>query len=259
MCTLVILRRPKHNWPLLVAANRDEMLARAWEAPGRHWPDRPTTIGGLDHEAGGSWLGLNDYGVVAGVLNRPGALGPAEYKRTRGELVLEALEHADAKIAAEALSGIDGRSYRPFNMLIADNCDAYWIAHRDDQNASPVEVHTVPPGFSMLTAHDLNDDTSPRIRTFLPRFSESAEPNPDAGEWSKWQELLACRFHPENEAPTEAMNIVTDFGFGTSSRSLIALPPLAKRNKLPIWKFASGHPSCGNYWPVSLEPEAASK
>jgi uncharacterized protein with NRDE domain len=259
MCTLAILRRPRHHWPFLLAANRDEMITRAWEAPARHWPDRPTIVGGLDHEAGGSWLGINDYGVVAGVSNRTSALGPAKNKRTRGELVLEALEHADAKIAAEALSRIDGRSYRPFNMLIADNRDAYWLAHRDDQNFSLVAVHAIPSGISMLTSHDLNDETSPRIRTFLPRFSKSSEPDPDANEWSEWKELLACRFHAKNDDPTEAMNIVTDFGFGTSSRSLIALPALAKKNKLPIWNFASGYPSCGDYWPISLEPESASK
>ncbi|MGY9055065.1 MAG: NRDE family protein, partial [Alphaproteobacteria bacterium] len=36
MCTVVILRRPGHAWPLLMAANRDEMRGRAWSPPGRH-------------------------------------------------------------------------------------------------------------------------------------------------------------------------------------------------------------------------------
>ena len=41
MCTLVILRRPGHAWPLILGANRDEMKDRPWSPPGRHWPDRP--------------------------------------------------------------------------------------------------------------------------------------------------------------------------------------------------------------------------
>ena len=41
MCTLIMLRRPGNDWPLLLAANRDEMGNRPWEAPARHWPDRP--------------------------------------------------------------------------------------------------------------------------------------------------------------------------------------------------------------------------
>ena len=41
MCTVVILRRPGHDWPLLLAGNRDEMKGRPWKPPARHWPDRP--------------------------------------------------------------------------------------------------------------------------------------------------------------------------------------------------------------------------
>ena len=102
MCTLVMLFRPGHEWPLLIAANRDEMLDRTWSAPARHWPDRPEVVAGRDELAGGSWLGVNDDGVVAGILNRMGSLGPGDGKRTRGELVLEALDHSDAAAAAEA-------------------------------------------------------------------------------------------------------------------------------------------------------------
>src|SRR5437764_973522 len=96
MCTLVILRRPDHDWPVVIGANRDEMIDRPALPPGRHWPDRPEVTAGKDLLAGGSWLGLNDWGVAAAVLNRHGSLGPAPGQRSRGELVLEALDHADA-------------------------------------------------------------------------------------------------------------------------------------------------------------------
>ena len=86
---MVILRRPGHRWPVLIGANRDEMIDRPWQPPGRHWPDRPDVVAGLDSLAGGSWLGINDWGVAAAVLNRHGSLGPASERRSRGELVLE--------------------------------------------------------------------------------------------------------------------------------------------------------------------------
>ena len=76
-------------------------------APARHWPDRPHVRGGLDVAGGGTWLGLNDDGVVAAVLNRRGTLGPEPGKRSRGELVLEALDHAEATRAADALRALD--------------------------------------------------------------------------------------------------------------------------------------------------------
>lgn len=133
MCTLVMLRRPEAAWPLIIAANRDELDSRPWRAPARHWPDRPEVVAGQDIEANGSWFGVNDHGLVAAVLNRPGTLGAEAGKRSRGELVLEALDHADAKTAAEALSDLDPESYRPFNLVVADRFDAFWLRHAGRQ------------------------------------------------------------------------------------------------------------------------------
>ena len=73
MCTVVILRRPGHDWPVLIGANRDEMAGRPWEPPGRHWLDRENVVAGIDLLAGGTWMGMNDEGVVACILN-PGIL-----------------------------------------------------------------------------------------------------------------------------------------------------------------------------------------
>ena len=100
MCTFIILRRPGHDWPVLIAANRDEMIDRAWLPPARHWADRPDVVGGLDELAGGTWLAANDTNVVAAVLNREGSLGPTSDKRSRGELVLDAVDYPDAAVAA---------------------------------------------------------------------------------------------------------------------------------------------------------------
>ena len=100
MCIAFILRRLQCDWPFLIASNRDEISAREWTKPARHWVDRKNIRGGLDHQAGGTWLALNDNGVMAIVLNREGSLGFLKGKRSRGELPLEALDHAEARIAA---------------------------------------------------------------------------------------------------------------------------------------------------------------
>src|SRR5215469_15964179 len=152
MCTLVILRRPGHAWPVLIGGNRDEMIDRESKPPGRHWPDRPEVVAGLDSLAGGSWLGVNDWGVVAAVLNRHGSLGPAANRRSRGELVLEALDHADAIAAALALSHLDAEAYRTFNLIIADERDTFWLRHAGGPR---VELKPVDEGLSMIAAGDL--------------------------------------------------------------------------------------------------------
>ena len=240
MCSVVILLRPGHAWPVLFAANRDEMAERPWAAPGRHWPDRPRVVAGLDELAGGSWLGLNDDGVLAGVLNRMNSLGPLPGRRSRGELVLEALDHADAAAAAAALGDLDPAAYRPFNMVVADDRDAFWLRNLGHPNGW-VEVHPLPPGLSMITAYDRNDSASRRIRAYLPRFEAAAAPDPGAGRWTDWERLLASRdFDPDGD-PTDAMAVVTDYGFATLSGSLIALPaPDAGRRA--VWRFAPGRP-----------------
>ncbi len=238
MCTLVVLRRPDHRWPLLLAANRDEMAARPWLPPARHWPERPHVIAGLDLLGGGSWFGLNDDGVAAGVMNREGSLGPAPGRRSRGELVLAALDYRSAAAAADALAGREANVYRSFNLVVADHREAFWLRHLGEQGPGWFEVSELPRGVSMIAAHDLNDPSSPRIRDYLPRFRTANAPDPEAGDWSAWAALLASRECDAQAGPRGAMTVVTDSGFGTVSSVLLALPSPGKA--APHLRFAAG-------------------
>lgn len=263
MCTVVVLRRPGHAWPLVFAANRDERLDRPWQLPGRHWPERRQIVAGLDVLAGGTWLGVNDYGVVAAILNRPSSLGPSPHHRSRGELPLEALEHAEAAVAAEALAGLETRSYRTFNMVIADAGRAFWLRSAGGEagrpEGAPVDVTELPVGVSMVTAHDLNDLDSPRIRFHLPRFAAAPPPEPDSDDWEAWRDLLASQEgDPEHRdsSPSGAINVAPRNGFGTVCSSLIALPKPQLPNRRPVWLFAAGRPDRTPFAPLPLEPSA---
>jgi uncharacterized protein with NRDE domain len=254
MCTVVILRCPDHDWPLILAANRDEMKARPWLPPARHWPNRPEVVAGLDQEAGGTWLGVNDHGLVAGVLNRQGSLGPQAGKRSRGELVLEALDHAEAEAAAAALSDLNPGAFRAFNLLVADRHQAFWLRNLGEDSPAGITASEIPPGLSMLTARDLNDQSSPRIKTYLPQFRAAAPPDPNAGDWQSWENLLASRLGSEADDPFGAMTIATDQGFETVSSSLIALPNgpdyQDPHRRQAVWRFAPGRPDCVKFAPV---------
>jgi uncharacterized protein with NRDE domain len=248
MCTVVILRRPGHDWPLLLAGNRDEMADRPWRAPGRHWPDRPDVVAGLDELAGGSWMGLNDRGVAATILNRTGTLGPATGKRSRGEIVLEALDHADAADAAAALAELDPEAYRPFNLVIADNRDAFWLAHRGDGR---IETTPLPAGLSILTERDVDDRASPRIARYLDRFRESPAPEPTQDDWTAWQTLLEDRTADPALGAHSALAFTLPSGFGTVSHSLLALPAPGI-DVPPAWRFAAAA-AAGPEW-LAIEP-----
>jgi hypothetical protein len=275
MCTLVMLRRPGTPWPLLLAANRDEVLSRPWRPPGRHWPDRAEVVAGQDELAGGSWLGINDHGLVAAVLNRVDSLGPASGKRSRGELVLDALDFEDAASSAAALVDLDPDAYRPFNLVIADAVNAYWLRHAGglpgfafrtldgswrevdalhvhEDRALPgrspaIERRPVPPGLTMLTARDLNDPNSARIRLHRPRFEAAQVPDPATGDWSGWIDCLGSRESARDD-PTDAMTIVTDADYGTVCSSLVGVPPEGAPR---LW-FAAGRPDMTPFTPVRI-------
>ncbi len=248
MCSVVILRRQATAWPVVFAANRDEMSNRPWLAPARHWPERPHVVAGIDQLAGGSWLGVNDYGLIAGIMNRANSLGPSPGKRSRGELVLEALDHADAREAARALAALDPAAYRPFNLVLADNQDAFWLANLGDR----IRLENIPPGLSMITAHDRNDtQNSRRIRHFLPLFQAAPAPDPLAADWGEWQRLMASTSYAEDGSAHDAMTIAERNGFATLSSALIALPAPGSEDK-PVWRFAAGRPDLIPYRPVTI-------
>ena len=225
------------------------MVDRPWNPPGRHWSDRGNVVAGIDRLAGGTWLGINDEGVVACILNRRDSLGPDPSLRSRGELPLEALDHADAACAADALSRVDGRSYRSFNMVIADNRDAFWLRSLASP-AGAVEKREIPPGVSMLTACDLNDTASERIVRFLPLFEAAPAPDPDAGDWRAWEALLSSTERSARTDPRDAMRIVDDNGFGTLSSALIGLPSVESPFRRPVWLFSPGPPGTVPFEPV---------
>jgi uncharacterized protein with NRDE domain len=239
MCTVVLLIRPGHAWPVVMAANRDEMLERAWDPPGPHWPGQPDVVGGRDRAAGGTWMAMNGAGVVAAVLNRQGSLGPAPGKRSRGELPLLALKEGTAKAAAQAIAGLDAGQWRSFNMILADRLEA--IAIRAVGAGEP-EAKKLGPGVHMVTAHDVDDPASPRVARHLPRFRAAAAP--EAGDWREWQAILADQSGP----PGSELNVPPRGGFGTSCASLLALPA----DGAPEWLFAPGAPHTAAFSPVQL-------
>jgi uncharacterized protein with NRDE domain len=240
MCTLVILRRPEHRWPVIIGANRDEMIGRPALPPARHWPDRPEVIAGLDQLAHGSWLGINDWGVAAAVLNRHGSLGPAPGQRSRGELVLEALDHPDAVAAAEALAHLDPAAYRTFNLIVVDNRDAFWLRHADGVN---IDAWPIQEGLSVIDSGELNRPNNRRVSLATPRFRDAAPPDPDRDDWADWQVLLSDSESAPGEQAENALRFTTAHGYGTVSSALIALPQPNAGEQKPRFRYAQWQPT----------------
>ena len=102
----------------------------------------------------------------------------------------------------------------------------------------------------MLTSQEINDSSNARIKAFLPKFRAAAIPNPVTGDWGGWCDILADSNYNPILGPATAMCIISDWGFGTVSSSLLAFPKPNSDNPEGLYLFASGRPDRTRYLPV---------
>src|SRR5919108_2148753 len=96
MCLIVVAWRVLPDFPLVVAANRDEFHARP-AARAAFWDDHPQILAGRDLEARGTWMGVSRSGRFAAVTNYRGALEPRA-PESRGTLVARFLADGEAPV-----------------------------------------------------------------------------------------------------------------------------------------------------------------
>src|SRR5580658_739270 len=94
MCTILLAWRCFPDTPIVLAANRDELIARASAPPGLLHAS-PWVVGGRDLVAGGTWLAVARGGTICAVTNRHPDSGdpvpPDPSRRSRGEIPLDLL------------------------------------------------------------------------------------------------------------------------------------------------------------------------
>jgi uncharacterized protein with NRDE domain len=128
VCLLVAVSRADDSMPLIVAANRDERLERPAVAITVLQDRQPRILGGRDLVAGGTWLAVNEHGVVAGLTNAPTPAGRDDSKKSRGSLALGAARHSSAAAAVDALlADVRPEEYNPAWMLVGDRQSLYSV------------------------------------------------------------------------------------------------------------------------------------
>jgi uncharacterized protein with NRDE domain len=157
---LIVLAQMHPDIPLIVGANRDELLDRPAQPMTVLREAGPRVLGGRDELAGGTWLAVNDAGVVAGLTNRPtkGQRDPA--KRSRGELPLALACHNSAREAVEAFgASVRPADYNPAWLLVGDRETLFAIDMTDDEQ--PV-INPLPPGVHILENRPVGT-SSPKV------------------------------------------------------------------------------------------------
>jgi len=253
MCTLVLYFQVFPQYPLVIAANRDESLARP-SVPPLQLSSSPWIYGGQDLFAGGTWLGINEYGVVAAILNRR-ALGSLNPRcRSRGLLCLDALKHPTATSSFQSITAQPAAQYNPFSLVIADQSALYLVYHPHLE-----QVRHLTPGVYMITNLDLNDPECPRIARFAPRFlqlSQHHSPSlPSLPDLFAQLHILLAEHEEKSEGvqdPRTGLCLHLD-GYGTCSSTLLAY---SKSEARYIYYFAPGPPCRTAYQEVSVPPGA---
>ena len=167
MCLILVASRVHPQFPLIVAANRDEFHGRATE-PAGFWKDHPAILAGRDLEAGGTWLGVSRSGRFSSVTNYRGGRDP-NAAESRGVLVTRFLEGRVS--AGDYITELMRRaaSYSGFNLLADDGEELWWCSNRD---GTPRRLE---PGIHGLG--NLLLDT-PEVAEPKQRFRDCVEPGP---------------------------------------------------------------------------------
>jgi len=224
----VLSLAPEDEVPLLLLGVRDELTGRPWRPPARHWPASPL-IGGLDEQAGGTWLAVHpDQMRVGCVLNGRGEFAPPQRRRSRGELPLRAAARGHDAVTElredrEALT-----RYDPFYLVCADRA-AVLLLGWDGRHAVLTEL---APGTHMLTNSGHTYPGQPpdeKAIRFGPRFA-ARRPSGDPAAtikdaWADWFTLAAGDDLPGDEAGAIIVRRELPDGrvYGSTSVSLIAL------------------------------------
>jgi Transport and Golgi organisation 2 len=249
VCTVVVSFAPGKPAPVLLVGVRDEFAARPWRPPGRHWPDLPVT-GGLDVQAGGTWLAVNDsVPRAACILNGwGGALVPPGRRRSRGDLPLRAAAgglDAVQKLLSERATL---ERYDAFHLVVAEPSSVTvlsWDGATLTRTGPGLGTHLYTNAGHAYPAAQASSGGAPpprpvpadrghrepRAGYFGPRFAArrpSGDPRRSlAGAWDGWLDLVAGDGLDATDPRALIVRRELPDGrvWGSSSVSLVSLAP----------------------------------
>ena len=150
MCTIALATRYLPGVPVAVGANREERYDRPALEPDYLEHD-PLVYGPMDVSAGGTWIALNENGLLVAITNRES--GP-DGIRSRGWLVRDLVRLGDVDAAInETRSQVEMRTYSGFNLVVADRHAAAVMTWD-----GTFGVRSLQPGIHVIVNEGMNDE-----------------------------------------------------------------------------------------------------
>jgi uncharacterized protein with NRDE domain len=243
VCLLVVAWQLVEDEPLIVGANRDEVLDRPSTAVTVLDPGPPRVVGGRDELSGGTWLAVNQHGVCAGLTNQP--LGDAKdpTRRSRGELPLALTGHETATAGVDhLLERFSPSAYNGSWLLVGDRSSLYFVDFTGD---GPGTAEALPPGLHVLENRAYGEPSG-KVDLVRVALGEPAGADDMVGGF---RNVLADHRLPDGDERPNAANCVHLESFGTRSSCIVRVPR-AELGMPQVW-VADGPPCVTVYEDVT--------
>jgi uncharacterized protein with NRDE domain len=229
MCVLAIQYKAAADAPILLAENREEHVDRPTQPP-RIQSGRPRVLCGIDRKAGGTWVGVNQHGLVVTVANRAKAVVPAD-PRSRGLLCRDLLGFDSAKKAAKyAFRELARGAYAGATYLCIDAENGLVV-----YGGNMIEVVELTPGLHLLSNGNLNDYRDER-QEFARRMLTLQRLDSAVA----FLAVASRAFSRKLNAAGRRGMVIAGSEFRTVSSTLLAL---TERPQHAIYQYAPGPPS----------------
>lgn len=153
MCILFIAIDQHKDYPLVIAANRDEFHPRPTKSA-YFWHEQPSILAGQDLQANGTWLGLNQHGDFSALTNIRGVKALNPEARSRGELVKLALQSSEHTNHDWLVANAE--HYNPFNLIFTERGNLYCF------NSESLQRNELSSGFHAI-CNGAMDDVWPKM------------------------------------------------------------------------------------------------
>jgi hypothetical protein len=247
MCVLVVAFRVLPGTPLLIGANRDEVVDRPAVSMTVLSDRAPRILGGRDGQSGGTWLAVSEFGVFAGLTNQPLGDGRDPTRRSRGELPLAVTSHDDARSGVEALLADHRPSDYNGSWMLAGDRDALYFV--DFTGTVAPEAVALAPGLYVLENRPLGAPSpkADRIRHILGGLDDLE------AALGRLRLVLADHTGTGGDAaegePKSSANCVHLDGYGTRSACIVRHPE-DPGDRPQVW-VADGPPCTAPFVDVS--------
>jgi uncharacterized protein with NRDE domain len=220
VCTLIILNEHHDDWPLIIAANRDEFYDRPSAGPDLFDTLPLAIIAPKDLERGGTWMGATQTGWFVGLTNQDDG-DHREGMESRGQVVADCLRLSGHKEIARYLIGLNPEKYNPFN-LVFGRPGAMFLSkvHRGTE----VDMEIIPQGITVIS-NDCSDARAyQRKVNHALVLAGSVEFDDPLDEVVRKLHLVLSDHSHSYPNPYQSLCVHdTERGFGTRSSAVVAV------------------------------------